>query len=73
MRIEGENSKFGQGFNHFMCIAAYRCAARAKIIQWGELYFEIVFLCLRFFYVLTDVSSIMMKSCEGTYIDKNVS
>ena len=49
MRIEGENSKFGQGFNHFMCITAYRCAARAKIIQWGELYFEIVFLCLRFF------------------------
>ena len=49
MRIEGENSKFGQGFNHFMCIAAYRCAARAKIIQWGELYFEIAFLCLRFF------------------------
>ena len=70
MRIEGENSKFGQGFNHFMCIAAYRCAARAKIIQKEELNFEIAFLFLRFFfYVLTDISSVMMKSCE----DKNVS
>ena len=68
MRIEGENSKFGQEFNHFMCIAAYRCAARAKIIQLGELNFEIAFFFLHF-YILTEISSEMMKNCIG----KNVS